>query len=222
MSFKQLFASLVLAVSITNPAAATPPSATPSCRTCIDCESESAATKVIRLRTYNQTRLDDAVFGSILDVANSIWAPYGITVEAGTTADAVTVILSGGTLRGLAETPIAVGDTLFTQGHATPYIHLWLGAAERLARGSDTSGLPFTSKPPLERDAVLVRMLGVALAHELGHYLLDTSNHSSGGLLRRTMTARELEEANPARFRLTRKQLQLMCERPRTNLGEQR
>jgi hypothetical protein len=166
--------------------------------------------------------LDNGVFGSILEVANSIWAPYGITVEAGTTSDAVTVVLSGGTLHGFAETPIAVGDTLFTQGHATPYIHLWLGAAERLAHGSDTSGLLFTSRPPLERDAILVRMLGVALAHELGHYLLDSADHSSGGLLRSTMTARELEEANPARFRLTRKQQQLMCERPRTNAAEQR
>jgi hypothetical protein len=161
---------------------------------------------------YNQTRLNESVFAAILEVTNSIWAPYGLSVEPATSADAITVVVSGATMRGQADAePIPVGDTLFTKRHATPYIHLWLGAAELLAHNSDIDGQPFAMKPPAERDAILLRMLGVALAHELGHYLLDSAVHSSAGLLRGTLPAREMEQPNPAHLRLTRKQQQLMC-----------
>jgi len=166
---------------------------------------------------YNQTRMDQSVFASVLDVANRIWAAYGVSVEANTSVDAITVVVSPGSMHGTVATdaaPIAVGDTLFTQGHATPYIHLWLGAAEVLARNSESDGQAFMMKPPAEREAILLRMLGVALAHELGHYLLDTSHHSSAGLLRPTLEAREMEQPNPAHLRLSRKEVQLMCQRP--------
>jgi len=170
---------------------------------------------------YNQTRLDESVLANILEVTNRIWEPYGISVDAGTSTDAVTVVVSGGTMRDVVDgAPIAVGDTLFTEGHATPYIHLWLGGAESLARDSQSDGHPFTLKPPLERDAILLRMLGVALAHELGHYLLDTSRHSSAGLLRQTMAAREMQQPNPAHLRLSRKEIQLMCRRPGTSVPQ--
>jgi hypothetical protein len=161
---------------------------------------------------YNQTRFEESAFVAILDVTNSIWAPYGLNVETATSADAIAVVVSKGVRRGDVEaTPIAVGDTLFTKHHATPYIHLWLGAAELLAQNSETDGQSFTMKPPVERDAILLRMLGVALAHELGHYLLDSADHSSAGLLRATLNARDMEQPNPAHLRLTRKQQHLMC-----------
>ena len=66
-------------------------------------------------------------------------------------------------------------------------------------------------QPPVERDAILSRMLGVALAHELGHYLLDSAHHSSAGLLRQTMAAHEMEQPNPSHLRLSRKEQLLMC-----------
>jgi hypothetical protein len=164
---------------------------------------------------YNQSRVDESMFANILEVTNHIWEPYGVTIETGTSSDAVTVVVSGGTMRRSTDgAPIAVGDTIFTEGHATPYVHLWLGGAEVLARNSESDGQPFTMKAPVDRDAILLRMLGVALAHELGHYLLDTAHHSSAGLLRETMATRDMEQADPTHLRLTRKEQQLMCQKP--------
>jgi hypothetical protein len=202
---------LVIALTVPLTAARVPHRAAVPCQPCVDC-SDDAGPQVVRVRMYNQTRLNESVFAAILDVTNSIWAPYGLNVESATSPDAIAVVVSGGTLRGEAEaTPIAVGDTLFTKHHATPYIHLWLGAAELLAQNSDVDGQPFAMKPPEKRDAILLSMLGVALAHELGHYLLDSAGHSSAGLLRGTLNARDMEQPNPAHLRLTRKQQQLMC-----------
>ncbi len=217
MVFRHRIVAVPLIVGLTLPLAAASPVADQStipCQPCVDC-SDDAGPRLVRVRMYNQTRMDESVFANILEVANQIWTPYGISVEATNSLDAITVVVSGGTMHGTVDAaPIAVGDTLFTEGHATPYIHLWLGGAEALARNSESDGQSFTMKPAVERDAILLRMLGVALAHELGHYLLDTSRHSSAGLLRQTMAAREMEQPNPAHFRLSRKQLQMMCQRP--------
>ena len=191
-----------------------------ACQPCTECSDDSGP-RIVHVRMFNQTRLRESVFANILEVTNRIWTPYGVSIETGTSADAITVVLSGGTMRGSSDGgPIAVGDTLFTAGHATPYIHLWLGGAELLARDSPSDGQSFTSKAPVARDAILLRMLGVALAHELGHYLLDSADHSSGGLLRQTLAAREMEQPDPAHLRLTRKQLQSMCQRPDKSVPE--
>ena len=223
MAFKCRIVALPLVVALTRPliaASPVPHQAPVPCQPCLDC-SDDAGPRVVRVRLYNQTRLNESVFGDILKIANRIWEPYGISVESATSTDAITVVVSAGTLHGAVNgAPLAIGDTLFTQGHATPYIHLWLGAAELLARNSQSDGQSFAMKPPLERDAILLRMLGVALAHELGHYLLDTAAHSSGGLLRQTLAAHEMEEPDPAHLRLTRKQQQLMCQRPGTPVPE--
>lgn len=217
MAFKDRIVAFPLIVGLTLPLVAASPvsdQSTIPCQPCVEC-TDDAGPRVVRLRMYNQTRLDESAFANILEVTNRIWAPYGVTVEATASLDAIAVVVSAGTMRGTVDAvPIAIGDTIFTQGHATPYIHLWLGAAEVLARNSESDGQSFTMKPVAERDAILLRMLGVALAHELGHYLLDTSRHSSAGLLRQTMAARDMEQPNPAHLRLSRKELQMMCQRP--------
>ena len=216
MAFNARIVALPVIVSLTLPliaASRVPDQNSIPCQPCAEC-TDDAGPRLVRLRIYNQTQMEESAFASILDVANRIWAAYGVSVEAATSLDAITVVVSPGTMHSTDAVPIAVGDTLFTQGHATPYIHLWLGAAEVLARNSEGDGQPFTMKPVAERNAILLRMLGVALAHELGHYLLDTSHHSPAGLLRPTLEAREMEEPNPAHLRLSRKELQMMCQRP--------
>ena len=136
----------------------------------------------------------------------------GVTIEPSTRADAVTVVLSRGATAGATDfRPSVLGDTLFTDGHATPYIHLWPANAEALAIGSEIGGRPFTFLARTERDAILLRMLGVALAHELAHYLLDTSSHAAGGLLRNPIGVNELASADPAHLRLSRQQQRLIC-----------
>jgi hypothetical protein len=107
--------------------------------------------------------------------------------------------------------PTVLGTTLFSKGHATPFIRLWLGAAEAVANGSDAEGQPFRMRPREERNSILLAIMGVALAHELAHYLLDTAHHSPGGLLRASLSVRELEHADPARLGLTVQQQRLIC-----------
>ncbi len=58
---------------------------------------------------------------------------------------------------------------------------------------------------------MIPRVLGVALAHEIGHYLLDTRTHASSGLLRAAIPAAELFEPRLAQLGLGREQASLLC-----------
>jgi hypothetical protein len=55
-------------------------------------------------------------------------------------------------------------------------------------------GHPFISLPNALADTFLARALGRALAHEIGHYLLGTAEHSSHGLMRASFAPQDLLE----------------------------
>ena len=204
-----LIACVVVPLSAASPA---PDHTTSTCRGCSECGPEPAQPRVVRVKMYNQSQISEASLEQILDTTNRIWNAYGVSVEPSASADAIAIVLSG--RRHPAATdlgPSVLGDTIFTSGHATPYIHLWMGNAEALAGGSEIGGPPFIMRSREERNAIVLQMMGVALAHELGHYLLDTTHHSVGGLLRESLSVHDLAHPNPDHLRLTDKQQRRIC-----------
>jgi hypothetical protein len=175
---------------------------------------EPALPRVVHLRVFNQSRLSAANLTSILDGTNTLWQRYGITLEAGSGGDAINVVVSPGIVTGTvyqrpnSDGLATLGSTLFAFGHATPNIRLWVGAAEALAAGERQSQPRFDMRTEKDQRQILVRMLGVALAHELGHYLLDSAGHSSRGLLRSTLNTQELENPRPEQLGLNAAQQQ--------------
>jgi hypothetical protein len=57
---------------------------------------------------------------------------------------------------------------------------------------------------PLMRQHKLGVVLGRAVAHEIGHYLLESNGHSSYGLMRANIDAREFADLRTGAFRLDR------------------
>jgi hypothetical protein len=170
--------------------------------------------RVVAVHVYNQSSMQEARVATMMAVTNRVWTRYGIVIERCSDPGAIAVILSDHPMReAAARTQAAViGTTLFTGGHATPYINLSLGAAEAFAAGAQDGAVPFSSMPRLEREAMLDRMMGVALAHELAHYLLDTMHHTRGGLLRSGLSLRDFMQPEFARLSLTSEQRRyLLC-----------
>ena len=60
--------------------------------------------------------------------------------------------------------------------------------------------------PRAERDTLLGRAMGRALAHEMGHYLLASKAHSVGGLMRARLTATEFFALDRSPFDLDSQQ----------------
>ena len=204
-----LIACVVMPLSAASPA---PDHTSSTCRQCSECGPEPAQPRVVRVKMYNQSRISEASLAQILDNTNRIWNAYGVSVEPSTSANAIAIVLSDHRHPAATDSgPSVLGDTIFTSGHATPYIHLWMGNAEALASGSDIGGPPFIMRSREERNAIVLQMMGVALAHELGHYLLDTTHHSVTGLLRESLSVSDLAHPNPDHLRLTDKQQRRIC-----------
>jgi hypothetical protein len=53
-------------------------------------------------------------------------------------------------------------------------------------------------------------ILGIAMAHEIGHLLLRSREHSSAGIMRRSWPSADLQSAAQARLRFTAEQSQRM------------
>lgn len=56
-------------------------------------------------------------------------------------------------------------------------------------------------------------LLGRAIAHEIGHLLIGTSQHSTKGVMRARWTRRELQRDSPDQWRFTRAEMMAMRER---------
>src|SRR5262245_13501872 len=70
-------------------------------------------------------------------------------------------------------------------------IHVSRGNGLKLLRTSAGLGRSIDRMPPAEIDVLLGRMLGRALAHELGHFLLRSNVHTESGLMRAGRSVRE-------------------------------
>jgi hypothetical protein len=73
--------------------------------------------------------------------------------------------------------------------------HVWVRNIRGFTESVVVGGKRFENLPNALADVILGRALGRALAHEIGHYLLGTGQHSSQGLLRSTFEPYELLEA---------------------------
>jgi hypothetical protein len=69
--------------------------------------------------------------------------------------------------------------------------------------------------PPAQREVLLGRAMGRALAHELGHYLLASKIHTQRGLLKANRTAAELFRTASVGFRLDPSQRRQIAARMR-------
>lgn len=71
---------------------------------------------------------------------------------------------------------------------------------------------------PAMRQYTLGVVLGRAVAHEIGHYLLETNSHTPYGLMRASIDAREFADLRTGAFRLDREsQAYLASRTTRTN-----
>jgi hypothetical protein len=164
---------------------------------------------------YNQSSMTGSELDTIVNTARSLWQPYGVTL-APARERGVAVIVSGRSFDRMASTGSrqVLGTTMFSDGHAEPYIHLWVAAAEALLAPAESAHA--WNMPIIERDSRLVSILGVALAHELGHYLLDTTHHADAGMLQNVLALRDLQHPTPERLGLTADQQNELCSKDHT------
>ncbi len=133
-----------------------------------------------------------------------VWAPYGVSVGGAgqRSADAVVVRVAIAERASTAmDDPRTLGSIVFHDGLPGREITLYAQRAWELicaVAGNDAEHWPRSY-----RELVMARVLGRALAHELGHFLLRRQAHSAAGLMRAFQSIADLMTVEGERLFLT-------------------
>jgi hypothetical protein len=143
------------------------------------------------------TRTEDAALREV----NLIWGVYGVDVRAAS-PDAVprahavrlAVVLAEHADRNVAAG--SLGSIQFTDHVPEPVVVVY----PHTIAGVVSAGLSrrgHTETASAFRDPFVGRAMGRALAHEIGHYLLQSSDHSTTGLMRAQLLVADLMAIDP-------------------------
>jgi hypothetical protein len=150
--------------------------------------------------------LPTAARAPLLDEATGIWRSQGVKIDwlSATAPTRVTnkslrvLVLPRRGAGARQNDSLAVGELLGPgKGHAVAIVSI--EAAERLVEEARPPGFPLLAPVDPRR---LGLVLGRAVAHEIGHYLLDTPTHARRGLMRPRFDAREFSDLRPGTFTL--------------------
>jgi len=157
--------------------------------------------------------ITDSLAHRICAEAETIWRPAGLTFDWHITFDrhrikpadaphhsAVSITIGNG--RSEVNPDGALGWITFTADRPSHSIYLSRATAEAML--DHTPGLSIATFTAQE--ILIGRALGRALAHELGHYFLQSKVHTSAGLMRSARPSNEFFGLMRDGFQLTREQ----------------
>lgn len=154
---------------------------------------------------FNGAPMPPKLEASAIAEARVIWAPYGVDVHGPGASvvdhDAVRLNVTF-VERESRAAPDALGSIQFDDGVPEPAIALYPNAITSLISTAE----PFGRNLAL-RHLIVWRVLGRALAHEIGHYLLRTRQHSRTGLMRALQPIADLVAADRSGFVLSRDEM---------------
>jgi hypothetical protein len=98
-----------------------------------------------------------------------------------------------------------------------PQQEIYLSHANAIAMMNNAVGVVgiVDQMPTIQRETLLARAMGRALAHELGHYLLASKAHTEHGLMKAVLTAVELFQPGASGFRIEAAQRRAVAARLR-------
>lgn len=196
-----------------------------------------AASSALPAMIVNVTAPDlpPALVARILAEADAIWRPSGITFlwrraarvvvpysrasETGPYVPKTLRLVIGDSRGERRDGSLPLGWILFDDV-ASPEQEIYLSHANALTMMIGARGVVGLADemPILQREMLLGRAMGRALAHELGHYLLASKAHTPHGLMKGILTATELFSIDTDRLRIEPAQRRVIAARLR---GEQ-
>src|SRR5262245_3091603 len=160
----------------------------------------------VLVQTEGSVVVERRMLADIGKGVSDIWRPYA-DVTFGLAADGRP---SSGALRLLITDRISrlsdgasLGWIEFVDGHPSDLITISTTAATALLKTSRWNGFP-----KMAQRTFMVRAMTRAIAHELGHYLLASRDHTARGLMRGQLTADDVMEPRRSSYRLDRAQVE--------------
>jgi len=147
--------------------------------------------------------------------AARVWAAYGIAVDGPAESapgqpGTITLHVSMSQRPARGTNDESLGSIVFHDGVPEPSISLYVARAADLI--STAAEYDASHWPPAFHDELLARVLGRALAHEIGHYVLRMRGHSTLGLMRAVHPIVELMEVRGRNLVLSPEDRETLCE----------
>jgi hypothetical protein len=163
--------------------------------------SEPGASSALRVLVRVDTRVAEkhVRLADLIRSVQAIWKPYAAIVFADTADprvvgydDEIELVVSarpGTTATGAS----ALGWITFVPpGQPASFVTVSVATARSLIARSNWMGRPFHQLPLGLSQQFVTRAISWSAAHEIGHYLLRTSGHSTSGLMKGRLTAPEI------------------------------
>jgi hypothetical protein len=129
--------------------------------------------------------LPPAVRASAVAEAAAIWAPRGVLVDACEPRSPIVLTVVAAAPAPARSLGKPLGAIVFDAGGTPqPRILLYMSEILTLVRSARFLGVDESHWPPGLRETIVGRAVGRVLAHEIGHYVLRTRNHTEDGLMR--------------------------------------
>jgi hypothetical protein len=158
---------------------------------------------------FTGERIRPKLKAAVMEETTAIWAAHHVEIQETTSADAargdgaikLAVAVAYRTARNVNAD--ALGSIYFVDGTPTAAIILYPNTISGMIQPSMLLGPGVHERSPFAGDRILGRVMGRALAHEIGHYLLRSRYHSDKGLMRATPQITELIDQDRRGFHLT-------------------
>ena len=187
----------VFALGLLAFAKAPPPAAVPTRRVLVRVDTGTARKTV---------RIDDVIRG-----VNAIWKPYADITFAdasdhsrGGSDDELHLVVTERAQFDAAGAPALGWISFVKPGQPLNLITVSVAAARTLMAREAWMGRPFPQLPAFIQQDLIARAISWSVAHEIGHYLLQSNSHSPYGLMRDSIDAREIADLRTGAFRLDR------------------
>jgi len=145
--------------------------------------------------------LPPAVRATAVAEAAAIWAPRGVLVDDGEPRSPIVLTVVASAAAAVRSRDKPLGAIVFDAGGTpVPRILLYVSEILRLVRSTPFLGVDESHWPPSLRETIVGRAVGRVLAHEIGHYVLRSRNHTEDGLMRSFQRADDLVGLPRAQF----------------------
>lgn len=173
---------------------------------------------LVSVRVEDRALADAGLVAEVAATARDIWRPY-VDVLFGRSGDIrrtievdeLELVVTHRTLGTGFESGLGWID--FVDGRPSRTITVSTTAAVRLMEASSWRGRPLPMLPAVTRRQFVIRALGRAVAHEMGHYLLQSKVHVRRGLMRERLTAEDIMAVDRVNDRLDADQTRKLWQR---------
>jgi hypothetical protein len=171
-------------------------------------DASTSAIPPMIVTVTTSTDIPSRLVAAVLAEADAVWCPYGVSfVWRRTQKNArssspvdfspyvpVTLRVTIGEERGASRDRLLPLGWIIFDDVTVPEQEIYLSHANALAMMDNAAGVVgiVDHMPTIQRETLLGRAMGRALAHEIGHYLLASKAHTERGLMKAVLTAVEL------------------------------